>query len=352
MKNRNPVTIITQGVRATLLLGSLLLWVASAPAQETQIDPVVVPEDQIQQGRNKGVETWEGTLFGQDSYKPGSYAQIEVVPNPGFEFEKWEGESIADSTQAKTFVQMEEHVSIKPFYKRIWNVIAAPDNKEAGKVEGSGDYPEGSEVTLTVEPNEGFKFLGWEGKGINEETKEELNTQITVEGDHDIVARFEQDGDGGGGGGGGGSDENQDQNDDQEQQDQQDSQDEQNQDPSESEQNEDPADQEEPSQESEDQSGEEEQPQEPEPGEEEPAEPEDGEDDQGDQDGEDEQQPQEPGGEEESPSQEVPGGGQPVPVQMTPEEAVRLLEAMEDGEKKLPLFIVQPPDKKDSKKDW
>jgi len=37
---------------------------------------------------------------------------------------------------------------------------------------------------------------------------------------------------------------------------------------------------------------------------------------------------------------------------MTPEEAVRLLEAMEDGEKKLPLFIVQPPNKKDSEKDW
>ena len=315
----------------------------SSVAQETQIEPVVIPEDQIQQGRNKGVETWEGTLFGQDSYKPGSYAQIEVVPNPGFEFEKWEGENIADAMEAKTFVQMDEHVSIKPHYKRIWNVIAAPDNKEAGEVKGSGNYPEGSEVTLTVEPNEGFKFLGWEGKGIDEATKEELQTQITVEGDHDIVARFEQDGDGDGGGGGGGggggdSDQNEDENQDQE--------DQQNQ--NESEPNEEPSDEEEQPQEPQDQNGDEELPQEPEPGEDEPAEPEDG-DEQGN---EGEEQSQEPGGEDEAPVGEGPEGGQPIPMQMTPEEAVRLLEAMEDGEKKLPLFIVQPPDKKDSKKDW
>ena len=164
MKSSNSILSAFRFARKFLFLGAIAMLHESSVAQETQIEPVVIPEDQIQQGRNKGVETWEGTLFGQDSYKPGSYAQIEVVPNPGFEFEKWEGENIADAMEAKTFVQMDEHVSIKPHYKRIWNVIAAPDNKEAGEVKGSGNYPEGSEVTLTVSPTKDSSFSAGKAK--------------------------------------------------------------------------------------------------------------------------------------------------------------------------------------------
>jgi hypothetical protein len=351
MKQNKLTGILVTVNRGRLLLGACGLFASLSFAQQPPVSPEMVPEEAIQQGRNRGVETWEGTLFGQDSYKPGSYAQIEVVPNPGFEFEKWEGETVADLEAPKTFVTMDEHTKVKPFYKRIWNVIGAPDKKEAGEVKGSGNFPDGSGVKLTVTPNEGFKFLGWNGKGVDEEKKEELEISITVDGDHDIVATFEQDGDGGGGGGD--SDENQDESEDQEENENEEEQEPQDQDESESEQNEDQGDQEEQPEQPEDQGGEEEQPQEPEPGEEEPAEPEEGKD-QGDQEkqGREEQQPEAPGGEEEAPAGEGPEGGQPIPMQMTPEEAVRLLEAMEDGEKKLPLFIVQPPNKKDSKKDW
>lgn len=300
-----------------------------------------ISEEEIEQGRNRGVETWEGTLFGQDSYKPGAYAQVEAVPNPGFEFERWEGAQLADPENAKTVVNMMEHVKIKPRFNRVWNVIAAPDNKEAGEVKGSGNYPDGTEVTLSVEPKEGFKFLGWEGKGIDEAKKEELQTTIRVDGDHDIIARFEnenQDQDSGGGGGGGG---------DSDQNENQDQQDEQNQDESEQDQNEAQQDQSDQNEDQRDEGNQEEQPQETESGEEEPAEPEEGDQ------GEEGEEPQPPGGEEEAPARETPAGGQPVPTQMTPEEAVRLLDAMEGDEKKLPLFIVTPPDnKKDSKKDW
>ena len=334
MKQNKLTGILVTVNRGRLLLGACGLFASLSFAQQPPVSPEMVPEEAIQQGRNRGVETWEGTLFGQDSYKPGSYAQIEVVPNPGFEFEKWEGETVADLEAPKTFVTMDEHTKVKPFYKRIWNVIGAPDKKEAGEVKGSGNFPDGSGVKLTVTPNEGFKFLGWNGKGVDEEKKEELEISITVDGDHDIVATFEQDGDGGGDGGGGGggggdSDENQDESEDQEENENEEEQEPQDQDESESEQNEDQGDQEEQPEQPEDQGGEEEQPQEPEPGEEEPAEPEEGED-QGDQEeqGGEEQQPEAPGGEEEAPAGEGPEGGQPIPMQMTPEEAVRLLEAM------------------------
>jgi hypothetical protein len=339
----NPVSYCSKAAR---ILGAWILLLSSLQAQDNQVPQIEVPAEEIAQGHNKGVETWEGTLFGQDSYKPGSYAQIESVPNPGFEFENWEGENIGNPQEAKTFVTMKEHANIKPHYKRIWNVIAAPDNKEAGKVEGGGNYPDGSEVTLKVTPNEGFKFLGWEGKGIKEEEKEALETTITVDGDHDIIAKFENENQdensgGGGGGGGGDSDQNQDQNQDQNENQDQENQDQQDQ----SDQNED----------QQDQGDQEDQPQEPESGEEDPAEPDAGDEDQQNQDeqGGEEEQPQDPGSEQEAPAQETQADGQPVPMQMTPEEATRLLEAMEDGEKKLPLFIVTPTDKKkDPKKDW
>ena len=329
---------------AVLSLGLL----PATAQQQAPVPGIELPaEDAIQQGRNKGVPTWEGTLFGQDSYRPGSYAQIEVVANPGFEFEHWEGAQVANVDEAKTFVTMADHASIKAHYKRIWNVIAAPDNKEAGEVKGSGDYPDGTSVKLSVKPNDGFKFLGWEGKGINEEEKEALETTIIADGDHDIVARFEnenQDENSGGGGGGGDSDQNEDSDENQ------DEDQEQNQDESEQDQNEDQQDEGEDEQDQ-NEGDEDEQPQEPEAGEDDPAEPEEGEDEPAEP--EEGEQPESPSGEEEAPAQETPAGGQPLSMQMTPEEATRLLEAMEDGEKKLPLFIVTPPDqKKDNKKDW
>ncbi|MDA0348442.1 MAG: hypothetical protein O3C43_16825 [Verrucomicrobia bacterium] len=336
MKPNKLSDIIVRINRGILFLGLSSLFAGIIFAQESPLISEAIPAEAIQQGRNRGVETWEGTLFGQDSYKPGSYAQIEVVPNPGFEFEKWAGETVADLKAPKTFVTMNEHTKVKPFYKRIWNVIGAPDKKEAGEVKGSGNFPDGSEVKLSVTPNEGFKFLGWNGKGVDEEKKEELEITITVDGDHDIVATFEQDGDGDGGGGGGGGDSNENQDESEDQEQNEEPQDPQDQNQDESEQNEDEGEQPE---QPEDQGGEEEQPQEPEP-------------EEGENQGEQEEQGDQGEEEEEAPAGEGPKGGQPIPMQMTPEEAVRLLEAMEDGEKKLPLFIVQPPNKKDSKKDW
>ena len=251
------------------------------------------------------MQTWEGDLVGQDSYKPDSYAQIEAVPNPGFTFERWEGDTVQDPEQAKTFVAMRDHRQIKPVWKRIWNVIAQPDQKDAGIVEGGGTYPDGTEVTLSVEPNEGFTFLNWEGRGIRPEEKEEPTTTIVADGDHNIVARF--------------------QNENQDQQNQQDQDDQQDQDESEPE----------------------EQPPEPESEQDDPSEPEE-------QDDREEPQPEEENEGEDAPpeEQQVPPN-EPQPVQMTPEEALKLLEAMEGDEKKLPLFIVQPPDpRRDPKKDW
>lgn len=269
-----------------------------------------IPPEKVQQSRNPALQTWEGDLSGQDSYKPGFFAQIEAVPNPGFAFERWEGGPVHNPEEAKTFVDMEDHRKIKPIWNRIWNVIAQPDRKEAGKVEGGGAYPDGAEVTLSVEPNEGFTFLGWEGRGIRPEEKEELTTTILADGDHDIVARFQND--------------NQDQQDNRN--DQQDQQDQDQNDQQDQEDQEDP-----------NESEPEEQPQEPE-----------------EQDEEDEPQPEEENEGNEPPPEEaqVPPE-EPQPMEMTLDEALRLLEAMEDDEKKLPLFIVQPPDPRaDPKKDW
>ena len=278
-----------------------------------------IPPDRVQQSRNPALQTWEGDLSGQDSYKPGFYAQIEAVPNPGFAFERWEGGPVRDPEEAKTFVAMEDHRKIKPIWKRIWNVIAQPDRKEAGKVEGGGAYPDGAEVTLSAEPNEGFTFLHWEGRGIRPEEKEELTTTILADGDHDIVARFQND-----------------EQDEQDQQDNQDDQDDQDQD-DQQDQQEEQDDQDRNDQEDPNESDPEEQPQEPE-----------------EQNEEEEPQPEEENEGEEPPPEEaqVPPE-EPQPVQMTLDEALRLLDAMEDDEKKLPLFIVQPPDPRaDPKKDW
>ncbi len=336
-----------------------------AEQEENKKEPEPIPgfdpsfnPDQPTQGP-KPESVWEGDLFGKKSYEPGTEATIEAVANPGFEFDHWEGNQVLDPTQAHSKVSMTGHTKIKAHWKRLWNVIAAPDKKEAGKVEGSGNFPDGTEVKLKVTPNEGFKFLGWEGKGVPEESKEELNITIIVDGDHDIVAKFEnEDQDQNQDQNNDDQQDNQDQNQDQDNQDNQDqNEDQQDQNEDESEQNEDKQDPEQNKDEPSEPEEEKEDPAEPEEekGEDEPTEPEE-------EEGQDEEQPaeEEPAQEEKQPGQEEPAapgeeqaGQQPLPLQMTPEEALRLLDAMEGEEKKLPIFITTPPsDKKDPKKDW
>ncbi len=67
-------------------------------------------------------------------------------------------------------------------YANITGIIDPPDS---GSISGLGSYAEGTTVTLTAVPAEGYQFLKWEDDST------EATREITVSGDASFTATFE-----------------------------------------------------------------------------------------------------------------------------------------------------------------
>lgn len=256
----------------------------------------------------------------------GWYKQFSDVPissevREGFEWIGWNGDDIEDISAESTKVALTSSRKVTAHYHRLWSLIVAESDRQGGTVTGSGNFPIGAVTPITATPNEGYSFVQWHGKGIEDPTNAE--TSVTVGSrEHDVIAEFKKDDSQDD------SEQNQDQeNQDQDQQDQnQDSenQDQQEQDQQDQEENQEPQDQEQ-AQESE------EDPEE--------AQPEQAQDDQQGEETEEEAS-------EEKPAEPRQAG------EMTEEEARQFLNALRESEKKLPAVRRVRPGDDTTGRDW
>lgn len=259
-----------------------------------------------------------------------SVVPLTAQPRPGFEWEGWTGDGIKDPEAMETTISLTaDRVAIANM-KRVWNLVIIPTPEEGGTVEGAGNHPVGSTVPISATPAEGFRFEGWEGPGL--EDRESPESRVTVTSDeHTLFARFAQE--------------------DQDQQEQQDQ-----------EQNEDQQDQ----QENQDQQDQEQDPGGDPDNEEEPQDPGESESEPEESPGEQEEAaPDEPEAEEPQPSpEEAPSSpesgeqdeAEPLPGEMTREEARQLLRALSENERFLPAGerSREPQDgaRRPTGKDW
>ncbi|MDP0500013.1 MAG: VWA domain-containing protein [Verrucomicrobiota bacterium JB022] len=278
--------------------------------------------------------------LGVNAGNPGFYekdtdVQIQAQARPGFEWQGWTGDGVADATQPQTTVHLDRDRAVTAHVNRIWNLVVLPDSDEHGTTTGGGNYSRGEEVAIKAEAREGYTFQRWEGPGVAD--PEAAETTVTKEyGDQDVIAVFE-------------SDNPQDQNDQNNQDQQKNSQD--NQDQNQNDQNQDQ------DQQNQDQQQPQDQPQQPqdgddqqEPQDQQPPENEDQQPEQPEQSepqspeeqpGQEQEQPQPPPGEqpqggeqgtEEQPATEIPAELQ----EMSAEEAAALLRQLEEGGRILP----------------
>lgn len=73
----------------------------------------------------------------------------------------------------------------------VYTVTASADPAAGGSIAGGGEWVEGSDVTLTATPNEGYKFVSWEIDGTGGITE---NPYIIsdIKADHTAIATFEK----------------------------------------------------------------------------------------------------------------------------------------------------------------
>lgn len=111
-----------------------------------------------------GVASGGGTVSEEDS------VTITATPAEGYVFSGWrEGTEIV-STQAIYTFQASADRSLTAVFAAIIptytiSVSVGADQEDWGTVTGGGQYQEGSSVTVTATPNEGYQFTAWQENG-------------------------------------------------------------------------------------------------------------------------------------------------------------------------------------------
>ena len=99
-------------------------------------------------------EAENGTVEGAGTYKHGDKATLKATPAEGYKFVQW-SDGVTDNPRTVVVVS---DTTFTADIQKCWTVYATAEN---GDISGDGVYLEGDEVTLTVTPAEGYKFVKW-----------------------------------------------------------------------------------------------------------------------------------------------------------------------------------------------
>ena len=95
----------------------------------------------------------------------------------------------ADVTSGKTYT-LTSAVTITPVWKATTSTVTITTSATNGTVTGAGVYEEGTSVTLTATPADGYKFVNWTVGGAEVSTANPYT--FTAEEDVTVVANFEE----------------------------------------------------------------------------------------------------------------------------------------------------------------
>ena len=139
-----------------------------------------------------------GTVSGSGQYEEGATATVTAVANEGFRFLEWAEAGTQISTAASLTFTVTSDRTLTAIFEPISEPAPGPTPKptytinvsaaEGGTASGGGEYEQGSSVTLTATPENGYRFIAWT------ENDEQISTDenYTFIADHDrtIVAIF------------------------------------------------------------------------------------------------------------------------------------------------------------------
>ena len=133
-----------------------------------------------------------GMVSGGGTYEHGVICELQAIPAQGYQFHNWTRNGTVVSTDPHySFEVVRNETYIAHFSEVIityYTITTEVVPEYAGMVTGGGQYPEGSNVTLRANANEGYLFTGWKEDGNLISTNPVMN--ITVTSDRTIVAYF------------------------------------------------------------------------------------------------------------------------------------------------------------------
>lgn len=101
-------------------------------------------------------EPAQGVVTGGGTFQEGTTVTLTATPNDGYRFGQW---SDGNTDNPRTVTVTEDKTYTAEFIKLC--IITADCDAAQGTVTGDGTYDEGTTVTLTATPNDGYRFGQW-----------------------------------------------------------------------------------------------------------------------------------------------------------------------------------------------
>ena len=126
----------------------------------------------VSAGDGGSVSTTGGT------FSSGTQVSITATPNAGYSFSGWSNGSTANPLT----VTLNSNTTITANFQVIVNsYILTLTAGEGGAVTGGGEYEEGTEVTITAIPDEGYEFTSWSDGSTEESITFTLSENKSIE---------------------------------------------------------------------------------------------------------------------------------------------------------------------------
>ncbi|WP_422485344.1 GLUG motif-containing protein [Gudongella sp. DL1XJH-153] len=149
--------------------------------------------------------TGAGTTRGAGSYEEGTKITITATANGGYEFVEWkDGENQITTSSALSYTTTSENKTFTAYFESTGepnyslDLVVTPTG--SGTTSGSGNYEEGTEVTITATANDGYEFVEWKD-GENQITTSSALSYTTTSENKTFTAYFESTGEFAGGSG-------------------------------------------------------------------------------------------------------------------------------------------------------
>ena len=131
-------------------------------------------------GTGGSVSTSGGT------YDDGTIVTVTATPDDGYEFVGWNG---SDSTNATIDITINSNTTLEALFSEIQSTAATTQYNltvtagTGGSVSTSGGtYDDGTTVTITATPDDGYEFVGWNGSDSTNATIDiTINSNTTLE---------------------------------------------------------------------------------------------------------------------------------------------------------------------------
>ncbi|MDA8774698.1 PQQ-binding-like beta-propeller repeat protein [Opitutales bacterium] len=130
-------------------------------------------------------------LSGAGTYDENKSVVMSAVPNPGYSFVNWSGNTVSDENATSTTVIVSQDLNLTANFVLNQHTLQLSAGFGGSVSEGNSSYDYGSVVPILATPEVGFNFLKWEGNG-SIENQFSASTNATINQDSNITAKFEK----------------------------------------------------------------------------------------------------------------------------------------------------------------